>query len=100
MGIKLKIFMAPKVKGFKNSKNKPQKVTKANSWPPKQFLVCYSIRRVPRWFIELQVGSYNILNCLKWIKTKKVMRFERMRGPKTKNKKNTFIPLYSLTLNL
>jgi hypothetical protein len=33
--------MALKVKGVKNSKNKPPNGTKANSQTPTKFLVCY-----------------------------------------------------------
>jgi hypothetical protein len=71
-------------RGQKLKKTNHQMFKKANSQTPTKFLVC----------------SYNILNCLEWIKNKKVMRFENRRGPKKKKKKNLFCKLESLFIFL
>jgi hypothetical protein len=80
--LKMRKLHPPKVTRSRTpKKNKPPNTTKVDPWTPKKFLICCFVAiRSLRWC------SYSILNSFKWIKNKKVMKFESRRGPKRKKK--------------
>jgi hypothetical protein len=61
--------------------------------PNKKLYVVLLLSEFKKDFKNFRWCSYNTLNHLKWIRIKKVMRFENRRGVK---KKNAFCKLESL----
>jgi hypothetical protein len=90
--------MSPKRReGLRTQENKSPNTTKAGSWTPKKFFVCCFVAvRVQRWFVEHQVVLLYHFELFKIIRNKKVMRFERKRGPKRKKKKEHIWKLKNL----
>jgi hypothetical protein len=83
-----------------------QELKKANHWklqrpilkhPKSSFCVVLLLLDFINDLKNFKWRSYNILNRLKWIRNKKVMRFQSRRGPKRKKKgKKSFVTWKSL----
>jgi hypothetical protein len=76
--------MAPQSRGGQElKKTNHQMLQKPIPKHPQIFFVCCFVATiVQKWFVELQVQSYNRL---KWIRNKKVMKFENRSGKKKKH---------------
>jgi hypothetical protein len=78
MNRKKKVTAPQSTKGWELQKNKPLNITKADFQTPKKKLlyVALLLLEFKDDLYHSRRCSYNILNCLKWIQSKKVMRFE------------------------
>jgi hypothetical protein len=76
-----------------------QKLKKKNHWKLQRPIIKHPKISfyVVLLLLDFKCHSYNTLNCLKWKRNKKIMRFESRRGPKRRKKeKKTFCNLESL----
>jgi hypothetical protein len=97
-GLQMTKLWPPKVKGVKNSKKNHWKLQRLILKHPKSsFYVALFLLDLEDDLKNFKFHSYSTLNGLKWIRNKKVMRFESRRGLKRKkNEKKTFCNLESL----